>query len=332
MPLRQDPLPRTSGILTFLKADTAFPEELSEEVFAFAGAPFDLSTDGRIGSRFAPRAYRKTSTYYQRHLEGTGAFVEIDEGGDIRPEIARGKIKDMGDIAVFPQEWDKTQASLRESMYQIARTGATPIICGGDHFITYPLIQGFKDAVMERGGASVGYIRVSGRLDLGDEDPVWGRVWRGASDRRIIDGRIVNPDNMVWIGTNGYTRAEDWQLAQEMGLKVFNLDDVRRGGIAGVAEQAAEIAGQGCDSIYLSVDLDVLDGGYVASTPSPSLDGIRNIDVFAAMDVFARHKVGAMDLCGLNPLVEVAGQSETGHRFGVAAILRFVYPRIMGRA
>ena len=331
MPLRQDPLPRTSGILTFLKAPPALPEELREGMIAVAGAPFDLSTTGRIGARFAPRAYRQTSTYYQRHLEGTGVYLEVDERGDIRPEVARGKIRDVGDIAVYPQDWDKTQASLRESMYQIARTGALPVIWGGDHFITYPLVQGFKDAVMERGGGRVGYIRLSGQLDLGGEDPVWGRVWRGGTARRIIDGQIISPENMVWIGTKGYIRAEQWELAQEMGLKVFTLNDVRSEGIDSVARQAAEIAGDGCDSIYLSVDMDVMDGGYVASTSFPSLDGMRNIDVFAAMDVFTRYRIGAMDLCGLNPLVEVAGQGETGQRLGVVIVLRFIYPRIMGR-
>ena len=244
-----------------MKAPPALPEELREGMVAVAGAPFDLSATGRIGSRFAPRAYRQTSTYYQRHLEGTGGYLEVDEKGDIRPEVASGKIRDAGDIAVYPQEWDKTQASLRESMYQIARRGALPVILGGDHFITYPLVQGFKDAVMERGGNRVGYIRLSGQLDLGDEDPVWGRVWRGATARRIIDGQIVSPEHMVWIGTKGYLRAEQWELAQEMGLSVFTLNEVRSRGIEAVARQACEIAGDGCDSIYLSVDMDVMDGG-----------------------------------------------------------------------
>ena len=137
---------------------------------------------------------------------------------------------------------------------------------------------------------------------------------------------------MVWVGTNGYIRSEQWEMARELGLNVFTLADVRSQGIAAVARQAAELAGDGCDSIYLSVDLDVLDGGYVAGTAAPSFDGMRNIDLWEAMDVLTHTKVGALDLCGLNPIIEVDGLGKTGQRFGVHLILRFIYPRIMGTA
>ena len=331
MSLRKDVLPRTAGILTFVRASTARVEDLKPGMVAVAGVPYDMSTTGRIGARFGPRAYRETSNYYARHVEGQGSGgLEIDSRERVVPELVREKLRDMGDLSIYPIEWDKTQASLRESMYQIARRGALPVMLGGDHFITYPLVQGFKDAVMERGGRKIGYIQFSSQLDLGDEDPVMGRVWRGATARRIIDGGMVDTGNMVWVGTNGYVRAEQWDLAQEFGVKIFTIADIRRQGIVAVAEEAAEIAGDGCDAIYLAVDLDVLDGGYVAMTAAPSFDGMRNIDLWKAMDVLTRSKVGAMDLCGLNPVIEIEGQGKTGQRFGVHLVLRFIYPRIMG--
>ncbi len=333
MPLRKDPLPRTAGILTFVRASVATRDDLEEGMVAVAGVPYDMSTSSRIGARFGPRAYRETSNYYAPHLEGRGSgAVEINSREKVTPRLVREKLRDLGDLTVYAIEWEKNQASLRESMYQIARTKALPVIMGGDHFITYPLVQGFKDAVLEGGGSKVGYIQFSSQLDLGDEDPVWGRVWRGATARRIIDGEMVDTKNMVWVGTNGYIRTEQWELAQELGLNVFTLADVRSQGIAAVARQAAEIAGDGCDSIYLSVDLDVLDGGYVAGTAAPSFDGMRNIDLWEAMDALTQTKVGALDLCGLNPIIEVDGLGKTGQRFGVHLILRFIYPRIMGAA
>ncbi len=333
MPLRSDPLPRTAGILTFVRAPASTTADLEEGHVAVAGVPYDMSTTSRIGARFGPGAYRETSNYYAPHMESrdSGA-VEINSRERVSPERVRESLRDLGDFTVYAIEWDKNRASLRESMYQIARTGALPVIMGGDHFITFPLMQGFKDAVLERGGSKIGYIQFSSQLDLGDEDPAWGRVWRGATARRILDGGMAEARNMVWVGTNGYIRSEQWEMARERGLNVFTLADVRSQGIEAVARQAAEIAGDGCDSIYLSVDLDVLDGGYVAGTAAPSFDGMRNIDLWEAMDVLTHCNVGALDLCGLNPNIEIDGLGKTGQRFGVHLILRFIYPRIMGTA
>ena len=321
-----EPLLRIAGISTFMKTPEGDLENLNEETVGIAGVTYDLSCTSRIGSRFAPRAIRETSSYYG-YFEG-GDVVEITTGQRMKsPQEA--KVFDLGDLNVYPIDWDKTEASLRESMYKIARTGALPIIVGGDHFITYPLVEGFKEAVVERGGGKVGYIQFSSQLDLGDEDPVWGKVWRGATTRRIIDRGTVDGRNMVWVGANGYIRTEQWEFAQELNLKIFTLDDIRKQGIAAVAQQAAEIAGDGCDSVYLSVDFDVLDGGYVAMAGAPTFDGITNVELLKAIDVLRSTKVGALDLVGMNPTVEMSGA--TGQRFASWLMVRFISKKVLSQ-
>ena len=328
MTLSQSSLLRIPGISTFLRAPQGGLEDLTEGMIAVAGVSYDLSCTSRIGARFAPRAIRQESDYYGGYFSG-GDLVEITTGQRMRsPKTV--KVIDLGDLNVYPVEWDKTAAALRESMHQIARTGALPIILGGDHFITYPLVQGFADAVIEGGGKKVGYIQFSSQLDLGDRDPVWGSVWRGATARRIMDSGAVDNKNMVWVGTHGYIRSAQWELAQELGLNVFTLDDIRRQGIASVAKQAAEIAGDGCDSVYLSIDYDVMDGGYVAMTAAPLFDGITNVELLKAMDVLRRTKVGAMDLVGINPTVEMV--SATGQRFAAWLVVRFISENVLAWA
>jgi hypothetical protein len=53
--------------------------------------------------------------------------------------------------------------------------------------------------------------------------------------------------------------------------------------------------------------------------------------VWEAMDVLGRAPVGVLDVCGLNPLVEVMSLGKTGQRFGVHLILRFIYQKILAR-
>ncbi len=111
-------------------------------------------------------------------------------------------------------------------------------------------------------------------------------------------------------------------MAQDLELSVFTLKDVRERGMLEVADQAAEIAGEGCQAIYVSVDFDVLDGAYVPTTGGVSLDGLTNVELLKVMDLFQRTKAGALDLTGLNPTVNM--MSATGQRFGAWLVIRFL--------
>jgi arginase family enzyme len=329
MPIRSGPQLRTAGIVTFMRAPRGTVETLEPGMFAVVGVPYETSTPWKRGPLLAPRAYRETSLYYWGHSEPTdGAKIEIDSGQRVDPAVVHRVLRDLGDIRVSHVDWARTESLLRETSRRIVERRACPVFLGGDHFITHPLALGYADAVRSAAGRGIGYLQFSSRLDLAEEDPAYGRVWRGATVRRLLDSGAVRPENVAWIGTNGYVRLEEWEQVQKLGGRVFPPEEVRRRGIAAVVAEAVAIAGSGCDGIYASVDVDAVDGGYVAMTGVPQLDGLRNVDMWEAMDVLGRAPVGALDLCGLNPLVEVMSLGKTGQRFGVHLILRFLYQRL----
>jgi agmatinase len=332
MPTQPGPPLRTAGILTFMRAPRGTIDQLEAGMVAVVGVPYETSTPWKRGALLGPRAYRETSLYYWSHAAGQDALVEIDSGQRVNPVVVRRALRDLGDVPVSHVDWNQTEGLLRQTSRQIVERRAYPVFLGGDHFVTFPLALGYADAVGKAGGRGIGYVQLSSRLDLADEDPVYGRVWRGATVRRLLDAGAVRPENVAWIGTNGYVRLEEWEQVRKLDGRVFTPEDVRRQGIAAVTAEAVEVAGKGCDGIYLSVDLDALDGGHVAMTGVPQLDGLRNVDVWEAMDVLGRAPVGALDVCGLNPLVEVMSLGKTGQRFGVHLILRFIYQKILAAA
>ena len=295
-------------------------EHLREGMVAICGVSYDLSCTSRIGARFGARAIRDSASYY------AGAFsrndlVEITTG-DRMSGARRSQILDLGDFNAYPLDWPRTEKELRRSMHEVTATGATPVVLGGDHFISYPLCLGYADAVRERSGRSIGYIQFSSRLDLGTSDPVWGDVWRGAAARRILDSGALSPKNMVWVGVNGYVRREEWDYARENNLAVFTLADIRQQGLQPVIENAMSIAGDGCESVYISIDFDVMDGGIVAATADPCFDGLTNVELLKAVDILRRKKAGALDLVGMNPTVNMV--SATGPRLGAWIVIRFL--------
>ena len=306
-----------------MRAPLGDVEDLKEGMVAIVGVNFDLSTTARVGARWSPVKIRETSQYYSsRYEEGA---IEITTG-EVLEDGDWSRLLDLSDMNVYPLEWPKTEAALRSQMTDITSRGPKVIVLGGDHLITYPLVQGYRDGNLARGGKKVGYVQFSSGLDLGDSDPLWGKVWRGATARRILETETVDPSNMVWIGAKGYLPQKELEFARNSGLRVFSLEDVRRDGIQRVTEEALKIAGDGCDNIYASVDYDVVDGGNVPGAAGTHFQGITNVELLLAVDILARGNVEVMDIVGANPLVELL--SETSERFGAWLAFRFLWPHI----
>ena len=328
MPIRRGPIPKTGGLMTFIGAPTGVVEELSAGMFGVFGVPYDVSSPDQLGPRVAPKAYRETSTYFQMMTAQDATLVEINSRLTTDTNVMRHLVRDLGDLPVSHVDWEIMSSTLRDAAYGITTRGATPVALGGDHFITYPLVQGYMESLRESGGGPVGYIQFSSRLDLGARDPVWGDVWRGATARRLLDSEAVHPENMVFIGANGYIPLEQWQMAERLPSTVITADQVRSRGIPDVISEALERASRNCSGVFVGIDIDVMDGGYVAMTGTPRFDGLRNVDLFEAMPLLARGPVGGISLCGLNPLIETMSLVKTGQRCGVEMLIRFIDEKI----
>ena len=326
MTLNPDPLPVYAGIVTFLGAPKGDLGDLKPGMVAVAGVTYDQSSTSRVGSRFGPRSMRETSSASSSVYPGV-AFREIttNERMEFGPDVG---LVDLGDLNVYPADWPRTDVALRRAAYEIARRGAFPVFLGGDNFINSAMVQGYRDAVVANGGKRIGYLQLSRHLDLGTEDPIWGKVWRGSTARRIIDMGVVDPRNMAWVGPHGYVRAEEWAYARELDLTVFTLQDVRGQGILSATRQALDVAGKGCDGIYVSVDLDVVDGSYTAGTAAPNLDGVTDVEFIDAMEVLRDPRVGAVGMVGVVPTVELFKQ--TTEQMATVAVMQIIAPRMAG--
>jgi agmatinase len=106
--------------------------------FAVLGVPFDEGTWGWPGERYGPRAMRESSQEYNHDL--TEGFYYID--GD--RTVLKGKHwVDVGDVPVMPTVPSQTDDKITEMVRKIRSKGAFPIVLGGDHSITFPVLRAF---------------------------------------------------------------------------------------------------------------------------------------------------------------------------------------------
>jgi agmatinase len=270
------------GLLTFSgTVYTEDPEELDGFDVAIVGAPMDDLVSDRPGARLAPRAIRAASCPPGPHLEaGVDAFAAL-------------RIVDFGDAPVIPADAVVSHQAIENTVGQVLNAGVLPVVLGGDHSVTEPSIRACAAV-----HGPVGVIHFDTHTDTGAE--VFGvTVSHGTFMKRLIDAGQVDASRYAQIGLRGYWPGETefaWQA--ERGVTSLFMHDVRDLGIREVVSRALAAVGSG--PVYLTVDVDVLDPGFIPGTGTPEPGGMTPVDLLWAVRTVA----ASVDLIGAD-VVEV---------------------------
>jgi agmatinase len=270
------------GLLTFSgTVYTEDPEELDGFDVAIVGAPMDDLVSDRPGARLAPRAIRAASCPPGPHLEaGVDAFAAL-------------RIVDFGDAPVIPADAVVSHQAIESTVGQVLAAGVLPVVLGGDHSVTEPSIRACAAV-----HGPVGVIHFDTHTDTGAE--VFGvTVSHGTFMKRLIDAGQVDASRYAQIGLRGYWPGETefaWQA--ERGVTSLFMHDVRDLGIREVVTRALTAVGDG--PVYLTVDVDVLDPGFIPGTGTPEPGGMTPVDLLWAVRTVA----ASVDLVGAD-VVEV---------------------------
>jgi len=255
---------------------------------AIVGAPFDDAVSHRPGARFGPRAIRQAS-YHAGAINSLQLGIEPYEWLDI---------VDAGDAPVTPMNIERGHEVIRRKVLEVARSGAIPIVLGGDHSITYPSASAVAEFVAPRG---LGIVHFDAHPDAANS--TWGNLRsHGTPMRRLIESGAVAGRNFVQVGLRGYwpgTETLEWMAQQ--GMRWHLMTEIEERGAEAVVADAIAQALDGPDVIYLSVDVDVIDPGMAPGTGTPEPGGMLTRELLRAI----RQVVGAVELAGMD-VVEVA--------------------------
>jgi agmatinase len=320
-----------AGIATFMRRPLVGPEALRPGMVAVLGIPFDYTSGSRPGARWGPRGIRQSSAYFDYFLRSSAdeRYVDLETGQEVRFPEELGLV-DLGDVELFPTDLDRTGAAIAGLVGQVVRAGALPLILGGDHYVTYPCVQGFLEGLRAtRPGARVGYVHVDNHLDMFDRHPVWGPVYHGSTVRRVSELDGLDPADMLLVGQTGLAGRETWDYLRKQGITVVTLGEVRRQGMRTALETAVRRLAARTDVLYVSIDIDVVACAYAPGTGGIVLDGLEARQLFEAMSVLARCPVAALDLVEVAPTYDPA---EVTVRLAAQALFQFLVERAPGGA
>lgn len=325
MPYKRDLLPSFAGINSFARAPRATFDDIQSGTVAVVGIPYDGASTSRQGVRQGPRAIREASTdfIYDLQASQSGALIDVITGRVLNTPDPSALV-DLGDLQSSSLDMQDTLDACTDVFSRISKSGGFPIALGGDRFITFPLIAGLAAGL----GNPVGLIRISGQLSLADPDSSHGPDWTGASLRRILDSGHVQARNTVCIGIQGYIPYREWDYARSQGVTVITADSLKEQGPESAAHRALELSGDGCNAVYVSLDIGVVDSGYASGTADIVVGGVIPRDLLSLMrELSVSPKVSALDVVEVAPGLDVRGRSE---RLAAQSIIELIAPRAFG--
>ena len=283
-------VPTFVGVRTFLGAPYVTNLDELHADFAVLGVPFDEGTWGWPGERYGPRGMRESSQEYNHDL--TEGFYYID--GD--RTVLKGKHwVDVGDVPVMPTVPSQTDDKITETVRKIRSKGAFPIVLGGDHSITFPVLRAFDIPVT--------VIHFDAHLDTWNGAP--GNLDHASWVNRAV--KLANVKNVIQLGQRGLANDEEaMENARKDHTTIITGEQIHRRGVEWALSQVPRSA-----SIYITLDVDVMDPTLAPGTGTLEPDGLKFSEIDGLLQgVTSKGRLVGMDIVEVNPLRDTSTRTE----------------------
>ena len=316
-----------AGFPSFFQAPIIGPELVQEGMTVVAGVPIDHGiVIGRPGARYGPRGIREASMLnkgaYEVAAENT--ILNVDSGVFLRPK-EDPNFGDIGDFHVNPTNVMDTTDTVIQGVSEVVKRGGFPVILGGDHYVAYPGFAGFARGMAERkSNLRLGYLHVDTHPDFRDQHGVGGKYTHGTQVRRISEHTAIGYKNMAWVGLNGAVLdPAQYRIFKSQNIKVLTAKVMQERGPGEVVKEALEAAAEGADAVYVSIDIDVVDGSHSPGTGATVFSGITATEFLAMMQALGTYDIiGAIDMCEVAPPLDPTGRTVHLAADGLLSALR----------
>ena len=260
---------------TFLgiaRCDLDDPQSYQGLDVVIVGAPVDSGTSHRSGAKFGPQAIRM-GDYLPHDGERPHLALRVDALQEL-------KIADAGDLMMAPGNLEDSLALLRKATEKISRAGAIAVVLGGDHSIASADVAGIAD---HRGKGKISMIHFDAHADTGDLQ-MGALVGHGTPMRRLIEAGAVRGDRFLQLGLRGYWpdgATLDWM--RDQGMRSYEMTEIHHRGLTAVLDESFATLTDGCDGVFLSVDIDVVDPGMAPGTGTPEPGGMTSRELLEAV-------------------------------------------------
>src|SRR5436190_5096385 len=256
---------------------------------AIIGVPFDGGTSYRPGSRYGPREIRNQSSLIRSY----SYFQQV-------APFERMNVADAGDTDAPPVSIEKCYEVVEERIGAIAGAAARPMVIGGDHSISLPVLR-----ALARLHGPLALVQFDAHVDTWDEY-FGGKYFHGTPFRRAIEEGIVDGRRFVQVGIRGPMYGEDdFDFHREHGITVLDIEQVKERGIARTVDRVREVAR---GPVYMTFDVDAVDPAFAPGTGTPEIGGLTSHEAQRLVRGLAGLPLVGGDIVEVAPLFDGPGQ------------------------
>jgi agmatinase len=273
--------PRFSGVKSFMRLPHVKTTEGVD--FVIVGVPFDTGASFRVGARFGPEAIRNVSALLRHHNEVLDVSVFDHLSG-----------VDYGDLPVNPGYIEDSYRMIEEGLQPVLEAGVTPIMLGGDHSVTLPILR----ALAKKHGP-VALIHFDSHSDTGDMR--FGRKYtHGTPFRRAVEEELVQVERSIQVGMRGSTYSRDsLDDARTLGFDLVTSVEGQEMGVQRMIERIRERVGDA--EAFVSFDVDFVDPAYAPGTGTPEVGGFTSSEALRLVRRLEGLNLVAFDLVEVLP-------------------------------
>ncbi|MEZ5923231.1 MAG: agmatinase [Hyphomicrobiaceae bacterium] len=245
------------------------------------GAPFDLATTGRPGTRFGPNAIRTATAGLRWEPQRWPWAFDVFEQKRI---VDRGNLDfaygDMGGMAV----------ALERETGEIIGKGSRALTLGGDHYITLPLLRAHAGK-----HGPLAFIQFDAHCDT----DVSKQDHHGVMFHKAVEAGLILPDHAVQVGVR------TWYDRTTHKLKVIDADEATALGPKSAAAKIRSIVGD--RPTYLTFDIDGLDPAFAPGTGTPVAGGLSSNFALQMLRALSGLEIIGADVVEVSPPHDPAG-------------------------
>ena len=237
------------------------------------GVPFDAKSSYLRGAAEAPARIREA-------LRSSGGNLWTEEMIDLG---AAGALGDAGDTTVADGDH---LALIERAVARVLEGGGRPIVLGGDHSISYPILR-----TVRRHHPRLAVLHFDAHPDLYDEFE-GDRLSHATPFARSLEEKLA--DRLVQVGIRAMT-GEQWRQAERFGVEVYDMRRLEAG-------ERPSVDGP----VYLSIDLDALDPAFAPGVSHREPGGLAVREILTMIQHLEGPIVGA-DIVEYNPRQDPTG-------------------------
>lgn len=242
--------------------------------FVIIPVPYDLTSTYQPGSRRGPEAIISASANMELYDE------ELDQ------ETYEAGIHTTDPIEVDARGPAEMIDKVRQKLLDVLRDGKVPITIGGEHSISFGVVQAFKTIYPQ-----LTVLQLDAHADL-------RKLYQGTPfSHAAVARRISEICPLVQVGIRSMSREESEFLSQGL-VKNYSINYLRK--IDNWSESICKDLGR---DIYVTIDVDVLDPSFMPSTGTPEPGGMSWDEVISLIREVSLHsKIHGFDVVELAPI------------------------------